>query len=187
MKIMWGLRDKRLDAGCRMLDAGTVSTEFLPTLVKGGRGGFLSRNQKPASSIKHIETSIQKSASAFTLLEVMVAVSIMAIVLVAVYSLQAQTISMANSSRFHTIAPLLAQSKIAEFEIKPSDELGSDSGDFGEDFPSYNWSVSVEDVESEFLGELAENLKRIDVSVNFNNDELVYHFRTYRFLEREDD
>jgi prepilin-type N-terminal cleavage/methylation domain-containing protein len=81
---MWGLRDKRLDAGCRMLDAGTVSTEFLPTLVKGGRGGFLSRNQKPASSIKHIETSIQKSASAFTLLEVMVAVSIMAIVLVAV-------------------------------------------------------------------------------------------------------
>ncbi|MFO7972965.1 MAG: prepilin-type N-terminal cleavage/methylation domain-containing protein [Desulfobacterales bacterium] len=54
--------------------------------------------------------------SGFTLLEIMVALSIIAIVLVSVYKMQAQSISMIYASKFYATAPLLAQLKIAEVE-----------------------------------------------------------------------
>ena len=115
----------------------------------------------------------------------MVAVSIIAIVLVSVYKMQAQTISMDYSIRFYTTAPLLAQRKIAEFEIKPLNELADDSGDFGDSFPNYRWRVAVDDVESEALGQSADDLKKIDVTISLNNDEISYSLRTYRFFRNE--
>ncbi|MDM8550445.1 prepilin-type N-terminal cleavage/methylation domain-containing protein [Desulfobacterales bacterium HSG2] len=141
-------------------------------------------NRKPETGNRKPETGNRKP-EAFTLLEVMVAVSIMAIVLIAVYRMQAQTIAMSNASRFYTTAPLLAQSKIAELGIISSVELGGGSGDFGEDFPGYTWNLEIEEMESEVLGNLAKDLKRIDVSVNFNEGEFVYGFRTYKFLEEK--
>ena len=39
----------------------------------------------------------------------------------------------------------------------------------------------VDDVQIEALGEISDDLKRIDVSVSYNNNEHVYRFRTYRF------
>jgi general secretion pathway protein I len=124
----------------------------------------------------------RKQEEAFTLLEVMVAISIIAIVLVSVYRLHTQTIAMAEAARFFTVAPILAQSKIAELETKSADDLTSDSGDFGDDFPAYTWSAAVDSVESELLGSVAEDLKQIDVSVILNNGESVYSFRTYQFI-----
>jgi general secretion pathway protein I len=121
----------------------------------------------------------------FTLLEVMAAVSILAIVLTAVYRLHAQTISMNSSARFYTNAPLLAQRTLAEVETKTDEFMGADSGDYGDEFPGYSWTVSVEDVESEELGEAAEDLKQIDVGVMYNEGEFSYSFRTYRLLPDE--
>ena len=121
----------------------------------------------------------------FTLLEVMVAVSIMAIVLTAVYRLHSQTISMSGSARFYTNAPLLAQRTMSELETKPDEFQGNSSGDYGEEFPGYTWNVQVEDVESEELGEAAEDLKRIDVSVTLNDGEFNYSFRTYRLMPED--
>jgi general secretion pathway protein I len=121
--------------------------------------------------------------SGFTLLEIMVAVSIIAIVLVSVYKMQAQTISMNYDARFYATAPLLAQLKIAEIEMENLGKLADDSGDFGDDFPGYRWNVAIEEVDSQLLGNISENLKRIDVNVSFNNDELTYRLRTYRFRQ----
>lgn len=118
----------------------------------------------------------------FTLLEILVAVSIIAIVLVSVYKLHAQTISMSSITRFYATAPLLAQSKMAELEIQPLDELAEGAGDFGDNFPNYRWNVAVNDVESEVLGQSAANLKQIDVTVALNNDESTYSLRTYRLF-----
>ena len=50
----------------------------------------------------------------FTLLEVMIAMAILSITLVAVFQSQSQSISMAGSSRFLTTASLLAQSRMVE-------------------------------------------------------------------------
>jgi prepilin-type N-terminal cleavage/methylation domain-containing protein len=56
---------------------------------------------------------IQKRKSfGFTLLEVMVAMSIIAIALTAVLGSQSQSVSLASEAKFNTTAPLLAQSKI---------------------------------------------------------------------------
>ena len=121
-------------------------------------------------------------AAGFTLLEIMVSISIIAIVLVAVYRMHTQTISMNTSVKFYTTAPLLAHGKIAELEITPLNELTDDSGNFGEEFAGYRWNVSINDVESKFLGATGEDLKKIDVTISFNNDELTYNLRKYRFV-----
>ncbi len=119
----------------------------------------------------------------FTLLEIMAALSIIAIVLVSVYKMQAQTISMNHEARFYATAPLLAQLKIAEIEIENPGEQTDNSGDFGDEFPGYRWNVVIEDIESELLGNIAKNLKKIDVNVSFNSDEFTYSLRTYRFMQ----
>lgn len=121
-------------------------------------------------------------AAGFTLLEIMVSISIIAIVLVAVYRMHTQTISMNTSVKFYSTAPLLAHGKIAELEINPLNELTDDSGNFGEEFAGYRWNVSINDVESKFLGATGEDLKKIDITISFNNDELTYNLRKYRFV-----
>ncbi len=128
---------------------------------------MLNFNRIPAGTSDH----------GFTLLEVMVAISIIAIVLVAVYKLHLQTISMSSAARFYATAPLLAQGRLSALE---ADAL-SDSGDFGEHFPGYTWELAIEDIESEVLGEAAEDLKRIEVTVSLNND-YVYKVKTYRLI-----
>ena len=129
-----------------------------------------------------VEKRVQaKPEAGFTLLEIMVAVSIVAIVLVSVYKMHAQTIWMSNTVKFHTTAPLLAQQKLAEFEAVPSHQQISDSGDFGDEFPGYAWQLSVDDIDSELLGSVAEDLKRMDVTVTFGQNENSYHVRAYRF------
>jgi general secretion pathway protein I len=126
--------------------------------------------------------SNQRSAPGFTLLEVLIAMAIMAIVLVSVYRMHSQTLSMETANRFYTQAPLLAQSKMAQLEVMSSELVSGDSGDFGENFPGYSWSVTTEEVSSEALGEAAEDLKRIDVTVTLNENEYEYRIRSYRFM-----
>ena len=137
--------------------------------------------QKTATSNRQRQTRNLQSDFGFTLLEIMVAISIIGIVLVSVYKMHAQTISMNYEARFYATAPLLAQFKMAEQETKSLEELTGDSGNFGDDFPGYRWSMAVDDVESEALGDTAKDLKKIDVTIFLNNDEFTYSLRTYRF------
>ena len=135
-----------------------------------------------AYNLKNPATGDQQPVSGFTLLEVMIAMAIMAIVLVSVYRLHSQTLTMATANRFYTQAPLLAQSKMAQLEAISSDVVSGDSGDFGDKFPGYGWSVSTEEVSSEILGEAAEELKRIDVTVTLNGNEYEHTIRLYRMM-----
>ena len=118
----------------------------------------------------------------FTLLEIMVAISILVLVLVTVFKMHIQTLAMHNVARFQTAAPLLAQKKITEIETETIDALVSGSGDFGDRFPGYTWKVSIDDVQSEILGTVADNLKLIGVTVAFNTDELIYHLESYKLF-----
>jgi general secretion pathway protein I len=122
----------------------------------------------------------------FTLLEIMVAVSLLAIVLTAVYRLHSQTISMNAAARFYSMAPFLAQTRLAQIESNP-DEIGlGGSGDFGQDFPGYAWTETIEELRSEnlekVLGETAADFKKIDIAVSYNSGEYNYTTRTYRML-----
>jgi general secretion pathway protein I len=119
----------------------------------------------------------------FTLLEIMVALSILAIVLVSVYRLHAQTVSMNNEVRFYATAPMLAQLKMAEIESENPEDMRDDSGDFGDEFPDYRWNIVIDDVESTALGNIAKDLKKIDLLISANNDKFTYSLRAYKYLK----
>ena len=137
-------------------------------------GPFQHRSQKTYYGRK-------RRTCGFTLLEVMIAMAVLAIVLVSVYRMHSQTLTMSTAARFYTQAPLLAQKKMAEVTTTTSGIFASDSGEFGENFPGYSWQVSATDVSSELLGEVADDLKRIDVTVAYLNNQFSYRLTTYRF------
>jgi general secretion pathway protein I len=144
------------------------------------------KNQDPESKIRNPASSIQHPAApGFTLLEVMVSVAIMSIVLVSVYRLHSQSLTMDTESRFYTQAPMLAQGKLAEMGAGEDAEFTDGSGEFGENFNGYSWNVSVDDVDIEALGEISQDLKKIEVTVSYNENEFVYHLRTYRIIRGE--
>ena len=125
-----------------------------------------------------------KKISAFTLLEVMIAVTIIAIVLVAVFGSQSQSLSLANEAKFNTAAALLAQWKMAEVETGNDLELSSTSGDFGEDFQEYQWELNVSEVPLSGTGGI-EYLKQVDVTVRWGDqDQPRYELRLYRFTPK---
>ena len=124
----------------------------------------------------------REPAYGFTLLEVMVSVAIMSIVLVSVYRLHSQSLTMNTEARFYTQAPMLARSILAELGAGEDAEFADNSGEFGENFPGYAWKASVEDVEIEALGEISQDLKKIDVTVSLNENEYVYNLRTFRLV-----
>lgn len=117
-----------------------------------------------------------------TLLEVMVALGIVAVVLVAVYRLQMQSIAMAQIARFHTQAPLLAQQLVAEIELQAPDYPSSDRGDFGEDYPGYTWSFEIRDTDAFTDTSGRALMKRIDLQIYLNSDEDLFALRTYRLV-----
>ncbi|MEJ2038346.1 MAG: prepilin-type N-terminal cleavage/methylation domain-containing protein [Desulfosarcinaceae bacterium] len=120
----------------------------------------------------------------FTLLEVMVALAILAITLTSIYRLHAQTMVMSARARFYSQAPMLAQAKLAEMERKGIENSEDASGDFGDEHPGYSWSVRIEDANgaliSEFLKDGQQHLVRIDVTITLGEED-TYALRTYRY------
>lgn len=113
------------------------------------------------------------------MLEVMIAMAILAIALVAVFQSQSQSISMAGHSRFLTTASLLAQSKMTEIEATDPRGVHSDNGDFGEKFSDYAWRVEVKNTQ-------LENVKKIELTVTHNRmtRNNNYLLELYRFVPK---
>ena len=133
----------------------------------------------------NISPANRSRRSGFTFLEIMVALSIIALVMVGVYQVQMQSVATEYVSRFYITAPLLAQKKIAEVEAQTLEDLRDGAGDFGDEYPGYSWQMSVSVVEAELLGDLTDRFKNIEVAVFLNQDENEYRVRTYRFYNEE--
>jgi general secretion pathway protein I len=128
---------------------------------------------------------MRKENRGFTLLEVMVAIALIAIALTAVFGSQSQSVSLAGEARFNTTATLLAQSKMAEIELQDPGDLTADSGDFDEDFPGYTWNLSVSNVMFDRPENVSDHLKQVDLTISWGEDELFqYALRVYRFSPR---
>ena len=126
---------------------------------------------------------LNRKVEGFTLLEVMVAMSIIAIAMTAVLSLQSQSISLASEAKFSTTAALLAQNKMAETEWGNRLDVPSDSGDFEEDFPGYTWQVKVEDVSMDLPENVSNHLKEMTVIISWGEEGVYrYQLKAYRFL-----
>ena len=128
---------------------------------------------------------MEKADDGFTLLEVMVAIALIAIALMAVLGSQSQSVSLAGESRFNTTAALLAQSKMAEMESQDPEDLTAASGDFGEDFPGYTWKLAVSNVMLDRPENVSDHLKQVDLTIAWGEDEqFLYALRVYRFFQK---
>jgi general secretion pathway protein I len=110
----------------------------------------------------------------------MVALAVLATTLTVIYQLQGQTMILSSSARFNNLAPMLAQAKLSELEQSTYKELAESSGDFGEDYPGFQYTVQIEDVTSDLIEAKPYHFTRIEIVV-FNDDESTYNLRTYRF------
>lgn len=119
-------------------------------------------------------------ARGFTLIEVLVALAILTITLTGIYRLHAQTLMMSTRARFYSLAPTLAQGKLAEIERQGIKNSTDGTGDFGSEFSGYAWTVRIEDLPSDLLKEKSYHLARIEVTIA-QNEEATYKLRTYRF------
>ena len=117
----------------------------------------------------------------FTLLEVMIAISLLAISLTTLFGSQSQSVSLGSITKFNTQAPLLAQLKLAEF-TRTIDRPTSDSGDFGDEFPGYQWKMEIEDANleaSEILSKLEDTLQLLSLTVSWGENRYVYEIKSY--------
>ena len=108
------------------------------------------------------------NSRAFTLLEVMIALAIIATTLVTLFGSQARSLSLIVEARFNNTAPLLAAGKLAE--LTAGDPSWSDAeGDFGPDFPGYRWQLSVDEALFEGLelpAGITDRLQRIELRLD---------------------
>lgn len=116
----------------------------------------------------------------FTLLEVMVAVAIIAMTLVTLFGSQSRSLSYATEAQFNIVAPMLASLKLAEFErgvVPVSDK----DGDFGEEFAGYSWKMEVEDadLELETPVEMKKPLQKIELTVLWSGSPFSYTLTAY--------
>lgn len=118
----------------------------------------------------------------FTLMEVMVALSVVAIALTAIYRMHTQTLFMDARGRFDTVAAMLARQKLADIDTGELKDLTSDSGDFGDNHPGYGWQIQSEEVSSDLLKEDGPTLKQITLTISFNEEESLFTLTTYRHL-----
>ncbi len=90
------------------------------------------------------------SERGFTLLEVMAAVVILSIALVSLLQANNQSILLKGRAQNVTTATLLAREKLSEVLLDPESLEETQSGDFGDRFPSWRWEVTSEEEEIPF-------------------------------------
>jgi general secretion pathway protein I len=98
------------------------------------------------------------SERGFTLLEVMIALSILAVTFVVLLGLRNRDIMQHQEARYITEATLLAQQKISEVEMAGFPDLGTTGGNFAEPNENYDWTETISSTPFEFAREI-----RIDV------------------------
>lgn len=124
-----------------------------------------------------------KNNDGFTLLEIMVSISIIAIVLVSLFRMHASTIRLAEKVKFNAVATSLAQKKITDIRMDIED-VDDAKGDFGDEFPGYSWESHMADMtvfDEDIISEKqAENMKRIDLTISLG-DRHVFTVRTWAY------
>lgn len=116
------------------------------------------------------------SKKGFTLIEIMVALSVLSISLVVLLGLRNRGISLAEKSRHIIEATLLARQKVTEISSKGFASLGEEKGDFGEENPQYTWRQTVIQTPFQKVRELL-----VQIIWKENNREETVDITTYLF------
>lgn len=98
----------------------------------------------------------------FTLLEVMIALAILAVSLVVLLGLRNRDVQLQAYARDLTRATLLARQMAAGVDLEGEPELGFVQGDFGDAQPGFSWERQVTPFMTEFIG---DRVREVRVSV----------------------
>jgi len=110
---------------------------------------------------------IRKRAAGFTLVEVMVALTIVAFSLTAIAASMNQMIDAANTMRERTYASWIAQNKIAELRLaSDTPEVSSTSGEVDYANAQWSWRAVVSETG-------IESFYRVDVTVSHAGSEYI--------------
>lgn len=121
----------------------------------------------------------------FTLLEVMVSVSIIALIFLSLFKMQSGTIGLAAAGKFNSMAPILAKQLLVKIE---QDIAGwsEHNGDFGENYPGIKWTCELSDSSFEDLDFISEDnqkkFKKIDIEITDTSGSRSYTIHTWRFV-----
>lgn len=125
--------------------------------------------------------NILSDDKAFTLLEVMITLAIIAIALTAVFSSQGSALTLAQKADVYTTASFLAQEKLAYVQTGLVDFTDAE-GDFGEDYPDYRWKIEVEEPAFEEVEELElirSLVLKVNLSITYNDNRFEHLVTTY--------
>jgi len=115
----------------------------------------------------------------FTLLEIVICLGLLALVLMAVFHLQAQNLDLQSEAQFMTTATCLLQERISQIQAVERIEEGTNSGDFGKDYPDYTYKQEVSEVPD------TETLYRVKVTVILERDKASKDLWLETYLYRQ--
>ncbi len=111
----------------------------------------------------------------FTLLEIMVALAVLAIALAAVVTEASQDVKNLSRIRDHTLAHWVAMNRIAELQLQPEwPAIGKSSGTEEMDQTLWQWETVVNSTDD-------DNVRRLDISVmnEDKEDDVLSHLIAY--------
>lgn len=91
---------------------------------------------------------------AFTLIESLVALGMIAVILPIVMQGISLSLSLSGEARHRTQAASLARMKLDELVVTHQWNAGQLRGDFGQDWPGYEWTASMQDWQSGAMTQL---------------------------------
>lgn len=117
-----------------------------------------------------------REASGFTLIEIMIALAVLAISLTVLLGLRNRDIALSSYTGHITEATLLARQLVSEISFAGFPDVGEREGDFGEEHPGYKWKQEVKATPYEVVREL-----NVDVLWREGGHNETVHFTTFLF------
>jgi len=115
------------------------------------------------------------------LLEIIVAMGLIAIALVTVIQLHTHNIDLQTESQLISMVNFLASARFAETQSTADLQVGSSSGDFGEDHPTFQYKQDIEGMVD------VDNLYKVTVTIHTDDQEAgrEFVFDTYVYRKKE--
>jgi prepilin-type N-terminal cleavage/methylation domain-containing protein len=120
----------------------------------------------------------------FTLLEIIIALGLISLALIAALQLQAQNLDFQSEARFITTATYLAQDRVSKIQSLDNIEPGTSSGDFGDDFPYFRYSQEIEEVLKSDETNSNERLFKAKVTISLEETPGTKDFSVEIYLHR---
>lgn len=125
------------------------------------------------------------NSKGFTLLEIMVSISIIALVFVSLLRMQTSVIQLASTTRFTIVAPILARQLLSQID-QDLENWSQAQGDFGENYPRIQWTCKIFEAMSEPLEVISkanqENFKKIEITLTGTSGQTPYTLTTWRVI-----